>query len=167
MTVSQAGTASTSAGKLFQASWGSGSSKEDIVVTSKFQSAFGGPGVRYSKANDDSAPHAFFWGEVCVPLVQMQYCAMNYRMGYRLPDKMTGTMVKPGVFPHWLVEHSVFICWWTSLMNEVNNRTQDPEAVGAMMRLSAHVNDRMTLPPMARRMMPGFWLGTGSCIAWI
>ena len=149
MSVSQTGTASNTAGKLFQASWGSGSSKEDIVVTSKFQSSsFGGPGVRYSRTNGDSAPHAFFFGEVAVPLVQMQYSSLNYRLGYRQPDKMMVTMTKAGFMPHWLFDHSIFNCWWNSLMNEVNNRTQDTEAVGAMMGLSSHVNDMMTLPPL-------------------
>ena len=37
-------------------------------------------------------------------LVLMVYSFLNHRMGYRLPDKLTAAVAKPGVLPQWLVD---------------------------------------------------------------
>lgn len=76
----------------------------------------------------------------------MVYSALNHRIGYRLPDKVTAGPGKAGVLPHWLIDYSVFLAFWQSLIMEVNRLTMDLEGVNHMLALSAHVSDMMALP---------------------
>lgn len=76
----------------------------------------------------------------------MVYAFLNHRVGYRLPDKLTAAVAKPGVLPQWLVEYGIFISFWQNLIMEVNKLTADGEGVNAMMALASAVADMMALP---------------------
>lgn len=79
-------------------------------------------------------------------LILMVYSALNHRLGYRFPDKLSAGPGKAGVLPHWMVDHSVFAAFWQALTMEVNRFTMDQEGVNAMMALLAAVADMMALP---------------------
>ena len=135
------------AGPLFQASWGGASTREDqVIISTRSQAAFGGPGARYAAANRADHLHAYLFNEVAPVLMLMLYSYLNHRVGYRLPDKLSATVVKPGVLPHWLVDYGIFVAFWQNLIMEVNLQTADGPGVNAMMALASAVNDMMALP---------------------
>jgi len=74
------------------------------------------------------------------------YSALNHRLGFRFPDKMSAGSGKPGVLPHWMVDYSVFASFWQALTMEVNRWTMDLDGVNSMMALAADVADMMALP---------------------
>lgn len=76
----------------------------------------------------------------------MVYSHLNHRVGYRLPDKLSASVAKPGILPQWLVEYGIFVAFWQNLIIEVNSQTADGPGVNAMMALSSAVNDMMALP---------------------
>jgi hypothetical protein len=55
-----------------------------------FQMSWGGASTR-----DDL--HAYLFKEIAPVLVLMVYSFLSHRMGYRLPDKLTAAVAKPGV----------------------------------------------------------------------
>lgn len=139
--------AQTAAGPLFQASWGGASTRDDhVIITTRSQTAFGGPGARYAAINRADLLHAHLFNEVAPGLVLMAYSHLNHRVGYRLPDKLTAAVAKPGVLFQWLVDHGIFVSYWQNLIIEVNNLTADGAGVNAMMTLVSDVNDMMALP---------------------
>jgi hypothetical protein len=150
----------TAAGPLFQASWGGASTRDDhVIISTRSQTAFGGPGARYAAVNRADLLHSHFFNEIAPVLVLMLYSHLNHRVGYRLPDKLTAAVAKPGVLPQWLVEYGVFIAFWQNLMMEVNLQTADGAGVNAMMALASAVNDMMALPHGAsQREIDEAWL---------
>lgn len=137
----------TAAGPLFQAAWGGASTRDDqVVITTRSQTAFGGPGARYAAVNRTDLLHVHLFNEVAPVLVLMVYSHLNHRVGYRLPDKLTAAVAKPGVLPQWLTDYGIFLAWWQNLIIEVNLQTADGAGVNAMMALSSAVNDMMALP---------------------
>lgn len=124
---------------LFAATWAGASNRDDpIQLSTRSQSAFGGPGARYAAANWADHTHAYLFDELAPVLIIMVYSALNHRIGYRLPDKVTAGPGKAGVLPHWLIDYSVFLAFWQSLIMEVNRLTMDLERVNHMLALSAH-----------------------------
>jgi len=147
------------AAPLFQASWGGMSSRDDpIIINTRSQLAFGGPGARYAAANRSDLLHSYFFNEVAPPMVLSAYNHLNHRIGLKIPEKATvGT--KPGFLFHWLVDHGVMSSYWGELTMEVNRRTGDLEGVNAMMGLASAVNDMMALPHGAsQRDIDDAWL---------
>lgn len=135
------------AAPLFQASWGGASTRDDhVIISTRSQAAFGGPGARYAAANRADHLHAFIFNEIAPVLVLMVYSHLNHRVGYRLPDKLSASVAKPGVLPQWLVDYGIFIAFWQNLIMEVNLQTADGPGVNAMMALASAVNDMMALP---------------------
>lgn len=132
---------------LFQASWGAMSSRDDpIIINTRSQTAFGGPGARYAAANRSDHPHAYFFNEVTPPMVLCGYNHLNHRIGLKTPDKVTVTGAKPGFLFHWLMDHGVMTSYWGELTMEVNRQTGDQEGVNAMLALASAVSDMMALP---------------------
>lgn len=145
---------------MFQASWGGASTRDDhVIISTRSQAAFGGPGARYAAANRADHLHAFIFNEITPVLVLMLYSYLNHRVGYRLPDKLSASVAKPGVLPHWLVDYGIFIAFWHNLIMEVNLQTADGPGVNAMMALASAVNDMMALPYGAsQREIDDAWL---------
>lgn len=123
------------------------SSRDDpIIINTRSQSSFGGPGARYAAANRSDHPHAYFFNEAAPPLVLSGYNHLNHRIGLKVPDKVIVSGAKPGYLPHWLVDHGVFFSYWGELCMEVNRQTSDLDGVNAMLALSSAVSDMMALP---------------------
>lgn len=135
-----------SATPLFQASWGAMSSRDDpIIINTRSQVAFGGPGARYAAANRSDHLHSHFFNEMAPPMVLSGYQHRNHRIGLKMPEKATvGT--KPGYLFHWLADHGVMSSYWGEFTMEVNRLTGDLEGVSAMMAMASAVNDMMALP---------------------
>lgn len=145
---------------LFQATWGGSSSRDDhVIISTRTQAAFGGPGARYAAANRADHLHAYLFNEIAPVLVLMVYAYLNHRVGYRLPDKLSAAAAKPGILPMWMVEYGVFVSYWQNLIMEVLRQTADGEGVNAMVALSSAVSDMMALPLGApQREIDDAWL---------
>ena len=118
---------------------------EPIILNTRSQSAFGGPGARYAAANRTDLVHSYFFNEVAPSMVLSGYNHLNHRFGLKIPEKATvGT--KAGFLFHWMVDHNVMSSFWGEFTKEVNRQTGDMEGVNAMLDMGSAVNDMMALP---------------------
>ena len=106
-----------------------------------FRAPAASPGHRYAKSNDAAHPLAMLWGILCPMLIQMSYEPFNPTIGYRLPDKLHGGVVRVGVLPHMMVNKAPCTAWWALLIQQVSNRVQDQLVLDAMLGLLTQVSE--------------------------
>lgn len=114
----------------------------------------------WGRASTRDGLHAYLFKEIAPVLVLMVYSFLSHRMGYRLLDKLTAAVAKPGVLPQWLVDYGIFTSFCQNLVSEVvrsiawrGRHRHD----GSLLRCLRHRWRSLTGRQRGRSTTPGWW----------